>query len=379
MVGVPFVYHDPDAFQFILVIPEGAEGRELSERAKLLERLRTEPTEGVPSYVRHFTVAYGHDGLAELIDESRPPETRELEPVDHDAGHLPNAMFVNHLATDLVALVADDELWLFVRLEQSSWGSFTEATSKLRVRLETIDQVPVCILSLFDASSDETRRAYLNPNRVADAPVLEVLARDSSATVVGFDHEGSLVRAFRVDAPVATNARLILERTEDAPPVLPETWAAAVNTARASADVQDEPHPFEPRASEISARDALDRLRLLEKWNAPDRIDYAVLQLGVPEPVVEVSRREILGDAVKYGLAMSDALLREAVRLGLAESSDSLLLRMVASFDEMVASTSEHGLDEAELEANRTALRRLCELHGTSTGEDQSCTMEHSG
>ena len=58
MVEVPFVYHDPGALQFILVIPEGAEGRELTERVKLLEALIDEPSETVPSYVRHFTTVY---------------------------------------------------------------------------------------------------------------------------------------------------------------------------------------------------------------------------------------------------------------------------------------------------------------------------------
>ena len=38
-VEVPFIYHDPDARMFVLVIPAGARGRELSERAKLLDEL----------------------------------------------------------------------------------------------------------------------------------------------------------------------------------------------------------------------------------------------------------------------------------------------------------------------------------------------------
>jgi len=52
---------------------------------------------------------------------------------------------------------------------------------------------------------------------------------------------------------------------------------------------------------------------------------------------------------------------------------------MVAAFDQIAASASDHGLTEAEVAANRAALDRLAVLHGTSTEQDQSCTMEPSG
>ncbi len=389
MVEVPFVYHDPGALQFILVIPEGAEGRELTERVKLLEALIDEPSETVPSYVRHFTTVYGYDGLAERVDEAQASniDVAELEPVDRDepradyfpklAGLLPRATFVEHLATDLAALVADDELWLFARLDEESMQNFAESTTSLRLRLESVDQVPVCVLALEDWANGAVKRAFLNPERAVDAPVLEMLARDFSATAILSDPDGNMLRSFRVEAPCEANAMLILERTEGTSSAAFEVWTSAVEAVRGV--VRDEAHPFELLGDAASPRETLTRLRELDEWNAPERIDHAVLRLGVPQPVVHLAKREILGDAVRYGLAMTPSLVEGAVAFGFAPDAGSLARQMVASFDQTVSSTSDHGLDEQQVEANRAALRELCELHGTSTGPNQSCTMDHSG
>jgi hypothetical protein len=75
-VEVPFIYHDPEAQQFVLVIPHAARGRELSERAKLLDSLMKEHEEEVPEYVRHFAIVYGRRGLASHVDDS---ETMEVD------------------------------------------------------------------------------------------------------------------------------------------------------------------------------------------------------------------------------------------------------------------------------------------------------------
>jgi hypothetical protein len=390
MVGVPFVYHDPDAFQFILVIPEGAEGRELSERAKLLEALMREPGDDIPAYVRHFRVVYGHEGLAEQVDDhgGMEVEVRELEPVDQTfaradyfprlAGVLPRSTFVDHMATDLAALVADDELWLFARLDEHSMHSFSESSASLRLQLKRLHQVQVCVLTLYDEVTRDSRSAFLNPDRDIDAPVLELLARDGCATLILSDSEGSLVRSFRIEAPLETNARLILDRSERAPTPAPERWSAAVEEAREALPSDCEPHPFVTTGEPAPVAHALARLRLLERWSTPDRLDRALLQLGVPAPEIELARREIIGDAVRYGLSMTDALLADAVGFGFARDPKSLVETMEACF-EQTATVPDHKLSADEVEANRAALQRQRERYGTSTAHDQSCTMEPSG
>ena len=62
-----------------------------------------------------------------------------------------------------------------------------------------------------------------------------------------------------------------------------------------------------------------------------------------------------------------------------ASDAGSLLESLKRRFEEIVPVASEHGLEEAQIEANRAALSRLCDVHGTSTEPHGSCTMEHSG
>lgn len=396
IVEVPFVYHDPDAFQFILVIPDGAEGRELSERAKLLDALMQEPGDEVPSYVRHFRIVYGHDGLAEQVDE-RPaidvdaPEL-EFEPVAELArpasGHpdyfprlaavLPRSTFIDHLATDLAALVADGELWLFARLDACSMHAFTESSAELSLRLKTIEGIPVCVLTLNDSSTGDSRSAFLNPDRAIDAPVLELLSREFSATVILSDPDGHLVRSFRAEAPLEVNARLVLDRAECAPSSTPECWGSAVEKARALLPTDSESHPFVPSGESAFVSEALARLRLLERWSTPDRLDHALLRLGVPAPDIEQSQREILTDAVRYGLSMTDPLVNDAVRFGLAEDPASLFSTMEGRFEQILAEAG-HGLLDGDVQANRAELRRQRSRYGTSTGQDRSCTIDYSG
>lgn len=65
---VPVIYHDPGNHLFVLVLPEAARTRELSERAALLTRLAAEPTASVPRYVVEFAVAYGAAGLRRYLE-----------------------------------------------------------------------------------------------------------------------------------------------------------------------------------------------------------------------------------------------------------------------------------------------------------------------
>jgi len=195
-VDVPFVYHDPEARQFALVVPEGARGRELSERARLLDLLMGEDEGEVPDYVRHFSVVYGCDGLRRYVDDARTMEVEvhELEPVDEPpavasyfprlAGLLPEAGFSRHAETELATLLDDDELWVFARVAEAEEDAFAESSSDLLIQLKTVEQIPVCILSLIDTRTHAVRRAFLNPVRSADGLILERLRRDFHASVV---------------------------------------------------------------------------------------------------------------------------------------------------------------------------------------------------
>jgi len=392
VVDVPFIYHDPNAQDFVLVIPPGARSRELSERAKLLDSLMKEHDEDVPDYVRHFAIVFGHHGLASHIDDAEAMEVdvTELEPVDGTpvvasyyprlAGLLPPAGFWDRAPTELAPLIDDDELWIFVQVAEDDHEAFTEASSDLLVQLKTVDQLPVCILALTDDNAHAVRRAYLNPARSADGRILELLRRDFHATVVVYSGQRQLLRSFRVEAPRAANAKMIIGRAELAPQALPERWEDAVDACR-STPVSVDPieHPFILEDDAPTAAEALRRLTRLEVWSSPDRIEEALLVVSVPRTVFELSRRRVVADALRFGLAMSNQLVLQAVRFGLASDAKSLVAALTRQFDQIVSDASAQGLDDAQIQANRESLERLSLLHGTSTGRGLSCNMEHSG
>ncbi len=392
VVDVPFIYHDPDAQDFVLVIPPGARSRELSERAKLLDSLMKEHDEDVPDYVRHFAIVFGRHSLASHIDDAEAMEVdvTELEPVDGTpvvasyyprlAGLLPPAGFWDRAPTELAPLIDDDELWIFVQVAEDDHEAFTEASSDLLVQLKTVDQLPVCILALTDDNAHAVRRAYLNPARSADGRILELLRRDFHATVVVYSGQRQLLRSFRVEAPRAANAKMIIGRAELAPQALPERWEDAVDACR-STPVSVDPieHPFIFEDDAPTAAEALRRLTRLEVWSSPDRIEEALLVVSVPRTVFELSRRRVVADALRFGLAMSNPLVLQAVRFGLASDAKSLVAALTRQFDQIVSDASAQGLDDAQIQANRESLERLSLLHGTSTGRGLSCNMEHSG
>jgi hypothetical protein len=76
---------------------------------------------------------------------------------------------------------------------------------------------------------------------------------------------------------------------------------------------------------------------------------------------------------------MSNPLVLQAVRFGLAADARELVAALRWQFEQIVPNASTHGLDDGQVQANHEALKRLSALHGTSTGRERSCTMEHSG
>lgn len=392
LVDVSFVYHDPEAQQFALVIPDGASGRELSERAKLLDSLMKEQEENVPDYVRHFAIVYGRRGLASYVDESATMEVdiTELEPLDQPpivasyyprlASLLPAAGFWAHSATELAPLVEDDELWIFVQVAADDQDAFTEASSDLLIQLKTVDQLPICILVLIDSRTHVVRRAYLDPARAADGRILELLRRDFHATIVVYSDAHRPLRSFRLEAPRASNARMIIGRAELAPQPPPERWQEAVESCRLGPPpVGQVDHPFVLEDDAATAAEALGRLLRLEAWSSPERVEEALMMVSVPRTVFELSRRRIVADALRFGLALSNTLVLQAVRFGLAPDAKALVTSLSKRFEEIVPCASAQGLDDGQIEENRKALERLSMLHGTSTGPALSCNMGDSG
>lgn len=380
LIDVPFIYHDPGAQQFVLVIPHGARGRELAERAKLLDSLMKEQEQDVPDYVRHFAIVHGRHGLSRYVEDTTPMEveTAELEPVDgppHVASHdprlaslLPPAGSWSQASTELTPMIDEDELWIFVQVVAAEQEAFAESNSDLLIQLKTVHQLPICVLALTDAQTGAVRRAYLNATCFSDGRILELLQRDCRATIVVYNERRHLLRCFHLEAPRAANAKMIIERAELAPRAPPERWEEAVQACRAMPPpVGHVEHPFLLQDEATSVAEALRRLKHLEDWSSPERIQNALTVVSVPKPVFELSRRQIVADALRFGLAMSDELVLQAVRFGLATDAKGLVAALGRQFDQTVSFASAQGLDDRQIQANRAALDRLSQIYGTST------------
>lgn len=390
VIDVPFVYHDPAARLFVLVIPHAARGREVSERAKLQDALLEERESDVPDYVRSFVVVYGRQGLLEYLDELETMEVQvaELEPLDEPpcaaspclplANLLPPSGFWTHAHDELALLIDDEELWVFGYVRGDEHDAFERASSDLLIQLEMAHGSPICVLTLADRQTHCVRRAYLNPEGFADRRALELLQRDFHATVVVYTDHATLLRSFRLEAPRAANTTTILDRCKLAPPALPGRFEDAADACRrAPPPIAQADHPFVLEDEAFNAAEALRRLQHLEAWTRPEKIEEALWIISVPKTVFELSRRMLVSDGVRFGLAMSGELLTQAVRFGFAPGPQRLLAVLEQNFEQTLSATSDHGLSESQVLANREALTRLRQMYGTSTAPELSCNMSH--
>lgn len=69
-LAVPYVFHDPAARKFVLVIPVARSHEELALRAELLQSLSREPEGPLPAYVREGRAVIGIDALQRYLSET---------------------------------------------------------------------------------------------------------------------------------------------------------------------------------------------------------------------------------------------------------------------------------------------------------------------
>lgn len=77
-VAVPFVYHDPSALRFALVLPPSLAHLELKERAQLMTELAADSEHMVPAYVREGVTVLGLAELERYLD-GLPPQDETFE------------------------------------------------------------------------------------------------------------------------------------------------------------------------------------------------------------------------------------------------------------------------------------------------------------
>ncbi len=110
-LAVPFVYHDPLARRFALVVPRELRHRVLQERAAVLRALADDPEHPVPPYVARVPVVLGLEGLRAWLQGAAAALFEEIEPLaEQDRGFVPDlADEATHRATTAVGEPAPSE------------------------------------------------------------------------------------------------------------------------------------------------------------------------------------------------------------------------------------------------------------------------------
>jgi len=80
-LGVPFVFHDPAARRFALVVPRARAHEELTLRADLLLRLAADTSAPLPAYVREARTVVGTEGLRRYLEEPAEDPGRRMDRV----------------------------------------------------------------------------------------------------------------------------------------------------------------------------------------------------------------------------------------------------------------------------------------------------------
>ena len=88
VLACSYVYHDPDARMFVLVVPESNQHQMLAERAALLGRLAADPSAPVPLYVDRGDLVIGADGLRVYLETGRTVSQERAARADRIAGEM---------------------------------------------------------------------------------------------------------------------------------------------------------------------------------------------------------------------------------------------------------------------------------------------------
>jgi hypothetical protein len=118
-LDLSFVYHDPVARKFALVLPEGIRHRALEERAALIRSFGEEPEHPVPSYVAEARVVIGLDALERyLVEAPEAPESTRVrrhammpsEAFDRELPRAPRAPSLDEARSREIALDPFEEM-----------------------------------------------------------------------------------------------------------------------------------------------------------------------------------------------------------------------------------------------------------------------------
>jgi hypothetical protein len=341
-LAIPFVYHDPKARKFCVVVPEALRHEELKERARLLEQIASDAEAPVPHYVREATSVVGVLGLDTYLARpaSRSPqdldrreqelESREKSLTSRDEVLSQREVRIRERAEDVTG--REDEL--------RQQAEENEAMSRDLAMRET--ELEERLLTLADrerALKEKERAAVAEPREETTAPkvVPPVASAPKSvpppAPIAAAPAARAPLRAERTD-PVATRA----------PAPAPIASPAAVEDVVEEADDVEEleeidpvgTHPGRARAASEDAEELVDPDEVAEEVD-PDALAAREEVTGVHGREEDGEPKTMIATAASLsvpkssgGRAMPDALARGAQMSVAMEEPIELSARLLA-------------------------------------------------
>ena len=266
---------------------------------------------------------------------------------------VPPASFFDDPQLQMVAMERDG-VWLFARTDEQHEQVFRGEVEFL-IQYMSVDEVPVVLLTLVEWSEPRpyVRRAALDAREESSLSLLRSLNETMAAKVVIFNAADRYERSIDVSSTDRRpNLEAILSRASRAEGA--GDGATALERALAAPPpVRLRGHPFGPDVAPAeSASAAIDQVATLTKWATPAKLDLALLGLSIPRARIDGCFETIVGAAMRFGIALPEALLARAVSLGIANEPGELVVELCNTFRELATSKDRGGLSTDALARN---------------------------
>jgi hypothetical protein len=275
----------------------------------------------------------------------------------------------------------DERVWLYVRGRPNA----ERARGEVDVLVQRDLRSTAFLLSVvFDVDgSPEVRRGIVDPHIDADRRALERLAAGFELELVdvgpfGQEHWGTLY------APREANIAALLTWVDGS--MRATEPAGELERARllaAPPPWRDLAHPFQRNAQKSmpsSATEAAVALDELALWLAPDRLAHLRLDLSVPDELIGARSRDVLANALDFGLALEPSLITRAVELGVCPSPRSVLERRILGLCRTAAEPDFGGLSDDVLRTLWSeVLEQAPQLGVTLPPKAEAEALRHAG
>ncbi len=367
-------------------------------------RPRTRPSGGPPPLPHRphatpppLTTRRFDDAPTVVARPSEPPplpghlaEAIPREAVTSDEDHLAEpapepeveapAYFEAQRPGQMALKLADDELWLFVQLDQEHQIVFRRGAELMLQYAET-DGYPVVVLSLVDQNDEDPYaiRLALDGRAEADMRVIEHLSRSFRARVA-LHVDGLFTQTVTVSTLREGVAQAICDKIDALPHDHhggPSPADALVRVLHSPPPLWNDDLPFGPARREtpstVAVQAAVDQL---SSWLRPDKLAQATLIYSVPRHVIDASLRRVVRAAIVFGIALPSELAKLAVEHAVVADEHTLLRDQLQAFRQRVeqgendlgAEATRHNWDALFLHAERLELAVEPELRALAEG-----------